>query len=121
MERHRREAATAATRADSLEEELESTKQRTAKQLTDMALHLANLTDDIHALRRSGSTASGASKVRSRSHLIVASLVYLRPNLLSLPKKSSQVGLSVILRYSGMSQSINSMNKYSLLLDHFVS
>ncbi|KAL5111135.1 Protein numb [Taenia crassiceps] len=62
VERHRQEAAAAATRADSLEEELESTKQRTAKQLTDMALHLANLTDDIHALRGSGSTACGAPK-----------------------------------------------------------
>ncbi len=38
----------------SLEEELDSTKMRTAQQLSDMAMHLANLTDDIHVLRGGG-------------------------------------------------------------------
>ncbi|BHF61056.1 hypothetical protein SprV_0100402700 [Sparganum proliferum] len=43
------EAAEQKSRA--LEEELESTKMRTAQQLSEMALHMAHLTDEINSLR----------------------------------------------------------------------
>ncbi|KAL7063435.1 hypothetical protein AAHC03_0386 [Spirometra sp. Aus1] len=45
------EAAEQKSRA--LEEELESTKMRTAQQLSEMALHMAHLTDEINSLRLS--------------------------------------------------------------------
>uniref|UniRef100_A0A5K3EW55 PID domain-containing protein n=1 Tax=Mesocestoides corti TaxID=53468 RepID=A0A5K3EW55_MESCO len=51
VENYRELTVAAEAKANRLEEELDSTKQRTAQQLTDMAMHLANLTDDIHELR----------------------------------------------------------------------
>nr|CDS33377.1 KLRAQ motif containing protein 1 [Hymenolepis microstoma] len=82
LERQRRETSAAITRADSLEEELEMTKQHTAQQLTEMAQHLANLTDDIYALRGGSNTASptitstsSASKISSISNSIFSSLL----------------------------------------------
>ncbi|VDL98964.1 unnamed protein product, partial [Schistocephalus solidus] len=58
------EAAEQKSRA--LEEELESTKMRTAQQLSEMALHMAHLTDEINGLRL---TTPAQATTRNKSSL----------------------------------------------------
>ncbi|VDN98294.1 unnamed protein product [Rodentolepis nana] len=80
LEHQRRETSAAVARADGLEEELEMTKQHAAQQLTEMAQHLANLTDDLHALRGGSNTASPTiTSTSSASKISSISISGLRP------------------------------------------
>ncbi|VDL19641.1 unnamed protein product [Hymenolepis diminuta] len=74
-ERRRRETSAAIARADSLKEELEMTKQRAAQQLTEMAQHLANLTDDLYVLRGGSNTASPSNVSTSSASKVCYLLV----------------------------------------------
>ncbi|KAM7540132.1 hypothetical protein Aperf_G00000033962 [Anoplocephala perfoliata] len=75
-ERQRRKTSAAEARANSLEEELESTKHQAAQQLTEMAQHLANLTDDLHALQGSGgANTTNASACNASKNSFFSSLL----------------------------------------------
>lgn len=51
-----------------LEEELEATKMRTAHQLSEMATHLAVLTDEIHFLRNETPSLSSSAATNGKQH-----------------------------------------------------